>query len=60
MNLAGGFAMGPLAQTTEETWDRMVALNLKSAFLVTRAPRPSEAVEACAFEEGRRRQEGLL
>jgi NAD(P)-dependent dehydrogenase (short-subunit alcohol dehydrogenase family) len=37
VNLVGGFAMGPLARTSEETWDRMMDLNLKSAFLVTRA-----------------------
>ncbi len=37
VNLVGGFAMGPLARTSEETWDRMMDLNLKSAFLATRA-----------------------
>ena len=37
VNLVGGFAMGPLARTSEETWDRMMNLNLKSAFLATRA-----------------------
>lgn len=37
MNLVGGFAMGSLARTSEETWDRMMDLNLKSAFLATRA-----------------------
>jgi NAD(P)-dependent dehydrogenase (short-subunit alcohol dehydrogenase family) len=37
VNLAGGFAMGPLGRTSEETWDRMMDLNLKSAFLTTRA-----------------------
>lgn len=37
VNLVGGFEMGPLAQTSEETWDRMMDVNLKSAFLATRA-----------------------
>ena len=37
VNLVGGFAMGPLARTSEETWDRMMDTNLKSAFLATRA-----------------------
>ena len=37
VNLVGGFAMGPLARTSEETWDRMMDLNVKSAFLATRA-----------------------
>ena len=37
VNLVGGFAMGPLARTSEETWDRMMDLNLKSTFLATRA-----------------------
>ena len=37
VNLVGGFAMGPLARTSEETWDHMMDLNLKSAFLATRA-----------------------
>lgn len=37
MNLVGGFAARPLVQTTEGTWERMVDLNLKSAFLVTRS-----------------------
>ena len=37
VNLVGGFAMGSLARTSEETWDRMMDLNLKSAFLATHA-----------------------
>ncbi len=37
INLVGGFAARPLARTTEETWDRMLDLNLKSAFLATSA-----------------------
>ncbi len=37
MNPVGGFAMGSLARTPEETWDQMMDLNLKSVFLVTRA-----------------------
>ena len=37
VNLVGGFAAGTLARTPEETWDRMMESNLKSAFLTTRA-----------------------
>lgn len=37
VNLVGGFAIGTLAGTTEETWDRMMDLNLKSTFLATHA-----------------------
>ena len=40
VNLVGGFGMGKLAETDEEDWDRMVDLNLKSNFLVTRAALP--------------------
>jgi NAD(P)-dependent dehydrogenase (short-subunit alcohol dehydrogenase family) len=38
VHLMGGFAMdGPLASTKVETWDRMMELNARSAFLVFRA-----------------------
>jgi NAD(P)-dependent dehydrogenase (short-subunit alcohol dehydrogenase family) len=38
VHLVGGFAMdGPLASTHVETWDRMMGLNARSAFLVFRA-----------------------
>ena len=37
VNLVGGFAAGSLGRTSEETWERMMDLNLKSAFLATRA-----------------------
>ncbi len=38
VHVMGGFAGGPtVAETDEATWDRMMALNLRSAFLVTRA-----------------------
>jgi NAD(P)-dependent dehydrogenase (short-subunit alcohol dehydrogenase family) len=37
VNLVGGFGMGKLAETSEEDWDRMLNLNLKTNFLVTRA-----------------------
>ncbi len=36
VNLVGRFVTGALARTTEETWDRMMDLNLKSAFLAIR------------------------
>jgi NAD(P)-dependent dehydrogenase (short-subunit alcohol dehydrogenase family) len=38
VHLVGGFAMdGPLAATKVETWDRMMGINARSAFLVFRA-----------------------
>jgi NAD(P)-dependent dehydrogenase (short-subunit alcohol dehydrogenase family) len=38
VHLVGGFAMdGPLASTQVETWDRMMGINARSAFLVFRA-----------------------
>ena len=37
VNLVGGFAAGSLARTSEEAWDHMMDLNLKSAFLAARA-----------------------
>lgn len=36
LHLAGGFAMGSIAETTDETWARMLALNLTAAFVVIR------------------------
>ena len=41
VQIAGGFAMdGPIADTSEETFDRMIALNLRAAFLTFRAAAP--------------------
>jgi NAD(P)-dependent dehydrogenase (short-subunit alcohol dehydrogenase family) len=38
VHLMGGFAAdGPIPATSEETWDRMMALNAKGAFLTFRA-----------------------
>lgn len=38
VHLVGGFAMdGPLASTKVETWDRMMGINARAAFLVFRA-----------------------
>ena len=38
VHLMGGFAMdGPVASTKVETWDRMMGMNARSAFLVFRA-----------------------
>ena len=37
INNAGAFAMGPFLQTTAAEFDRLLAVNLRSAFLVTRA-----------------------
>src|SRR6476659_2411027 len=41
VHVLGGFAGGtPVAQTPEETWDEMMNVNLRSAFLVFRAILP--------------------
>ena len=51
VHLVGGFAMdGPLASTKVETWDRMMGLNVRSAFLVFRA-----ALAASQAADGLRR-----
>ena len=40
-NIAGGFAMGPLVQDTDDaTWDRMLDLNLRSVFNTCRVVIP--------------------
>ena len=39
-NLAGGFAMGSVEQTSEADWDGMMNLNLKTAFLCCKAASP--------------------
>lgn len=49
VHLVGGFAMdGPIASTKVETWDRMMDINARSAFLVFRAAlaagQPADAV----------------
>lgn len=36
INLVGGFAMNPLADTEMSTWSKMLSLNLTSAFLLSR------------------------
>lgn len=42
VNAAGGFQkFAPITEITEEEWDRIVALNLKSAFLCARAVVPT-------------------
>jgi NAD(P)-dependent dehydrogenase (short-subunit alcohol dehydrogenase family) len=40
INVAGGFAAGGLADTDDEVWEGMLALNLHSAFLCCRAALP--------------------
>jgi NAD(P)-dependent dehydrogenase (short-subunit alcohol dehydrogenase family) len=40
LNLVGGFTMAPLEETELEDWTRMMELNARSAFLVTRAMVP--------------------
>jgi NADP-dependent 3-hydroxy acid dehydrogenase YdfG len=37
VNAAGAFALGPLAETDTETFDRQLAVNLRAPFLVIRA-----------------------
>lgn len=41
LNLAGGFAMAPLHQTEAEGWEGMMAMNARTAFLVSRAVLPA-------------------
>lgn len=36
VNIVGGFTQSPVADTDEETWDRMMEMNLKSAFLCSK------------------------
>ncbi len=40
LNLVGGFTSGPVDETEPWEWDRMMELNARSAFLVTRATVP--------------------
>jgi NAD(P)-dependent dehydrogenase (short-subunit alcohol dehydrogenase family) len=40
VNVVGGFAMGPIGATGEDDWDAMMGINLKSAFLCSRAVIP--------------------
>ena len=40
VNIVGGFTQSPLADTDEETWDRMMSMNLKSVFLCSRGVIP--------------------
>jgi NAD(P)-dependent dehydrogenase (short-subunit alcohol dehydrogenase family) len=41
VNNAGAFAMAPFAETRTDEFDRMIAVNLRSAFLVTQAFLPA-------------------
>jgi NAD(P)-dependent dehydrogenase (short-subunit alcohol dehydrogenase family) len=42
LHLVGGFGGGqPVAETTDETWDKMLDLNLRSAYTIFRAVLPS-------------------
>ncbi len=40
INLVGGFAMGRVTETDRSLWDKMLTMNLTSAFLVSRAAVP--------------------
>ena len=40
LNHAGILAVGPFLETTEEEWDRIMSVNVKSMFLVTKAVLP--------------------
>ncbi|MDN6860239.1 SDR family NAD(P)-dependent oxidoreductase [Pseudomonas sp. CAN2814] len=40
MNHAGTIHVGPFLETSEDDWDRLMAINVKSMFLVTRAVLP--------------------
>lgn len=41
VNVVGGFASGDLLVTDEEAWDRMLTVNLKTAYLCCRAALPA-------------------
>ncbi len=47
VNNAGFVERAPVAETTEESWDRMLDVNLKGAFLCTRAVIPSMKTRHC-------------
>jgi NAD(P)-dependent dehydrogenase (short-subunit alcohol dehydrogenase family) len=56
VHLVGGFAMdGPLASTKVETWDRMLGINARSAFLVFRAALAASQPASTAPPGGLRR-----
>ncbi|MGD9653255.1 MAG: SDR family NAD(P)-dependent oxidoreductase [Candidatus Dadabacteria bacterium] len=40
VNVVGGFTMGPIGATGEDDWDAMMDMNLKSAFLCSKAVIP--------------------
>lgn len=40
VNLAGGFAMGPIEDTSPDTWERLWTMNASTAFLVSRRAFP--------------------
>jgi len=48
IHVAGGFAMGPIASTSLETWDHLMRMNATTCFLSCR-----EAVKAMDGREGR-------
>ncbi|MEQ9618667.1 MAG: SDR family NAD(P)-dependent oxidoreductase [Deltaproteobacteria bacterium] len=37
VNIVGGFSQAPISETDEEAWDKMMNLNLKTAFLCSKA-----------------------
>ncbi len=41
LNLAGGFAMGPVEGTDSDTWSHMMGINATTAFLTSRAAFPA-------------------
>lgn len=45
-NLVGGFTMAPLSATGDDEWERMMDLNARSVFAVTRAVAPLLAASA--------------
>lgn len=47
VNNAGLVERAPVAETTEESWDRVLDVNLKGAFLCTRAAIPSMKTKGC-------------
>lgn len=47
VNVVGGYTQSPLAETDEDTWDRMMDMNLKSVFLCSKSVIPYMVRQGC-------------